>query len=76
VIIFIFHSGNKELIENERRLNVALSRAKNKFIIIGSYEELKKINVWIDKLIQLLLPDQININKEFLEGILLNKLKK
>lgn len=36
VIIFIFHKGNKDLIENYRRLNVALTRAKNKFIIVGS----------------------------------------
>lgn len=36
IIIFIFHQGNKELIENYRRLNVALTRAKNKFIIVGS----------------------------------------
>ena len=36
VIIFLFHKGNKELVENPRRLNVALTRAKNKFIIIGS----------------------------------------
>ena len=40
VIIFIFHQGNKLLVENYRRLNVALTRAKNKFIIVGSYKEL------------------------------------
>lgn len=36
IIIFLFQRGNKELTENPRRLNVALTRAKNKFIIIGS----------------------------------------
>lgn len=36
VILFLFYKGNRELIENPRRLNVALTRAKNKFIIIGS----------------------------------------
>lgn len=41
IIILIFHQGNRELIENYRRLNVALTRAKNKLIIVGSQKELR-----------------------------------
>lgn len=46
VILFLFHKGNKDLVENPRRLNVALTRAKNKFIIIGSRKELDELEVW------------------------------
>ena len=73
VIIFIFHQGNRELIENYRRLNVALTRAKNKFIIVGSHKELRDLATWTGRLAKLLIPDQINMEKDFLEALLNNE---
>ena len=68
----MFHKGNKELVENPRRLNVALTRAKNKFIIIGSEKYISDLAVWTGKLANLLQKDKIDIEQEFIEGILEN----
>jgi DNA replication ATP-dependent helicase Dna2 len=46
VIILLIEKGNDELIENPRRLNVALTRAKSKLIIIGSESYLSNMRVW------------------------------
>ena len=69
VIVLLFQRGNEELVENPRRLNVALTRAKNKFIIIGSEKYIKELSVWTGKLAKLLSEDQVNINSEFIESI-------
>jgi len=42
-------------------LNVALTRARNKFVIVGSQKELSELATWTGRLATLLQPDQINI---------------
>lgn len=46
IIILLIERGNEELVQNPRRLNVALTRAKSKLIIIGSDQHLSKMKVW------------------------------
>lgn len=46
IIILLIERGNEELVQNPRRLNVALTRAKSKLIIIGSDQHLSQMKVW------------------------------
>lgn len=46
IIILLIERGNEELVQNPRRLNVALTRAKSKLIIISSDQHLSQMKVW------------------------------
>ena len=46
IIVLLIERGNEELVQNPRRLNVSLTRAKSKLIIIGSDEHLSRMKVW------------------------------
>ncbi len=56
--------------ENCRRLNVALTRAKSKLILIGSMKYLSQMQVWDGKLSVLLENSTYNITKSLIDHIL------
>jgi superfamily I DNA and/or RNA helicase len=70
VIILLIERGNEELMENPRRLNVALTRAKSKLIIIGSEEHLSKMKVWDGTLGRMLKEYQIELSKAMIEDMI------
>lgn len=59
IIVLLIERGNEDLIQNPRRLNVALTRAKSKLVIIGSDEHLSKMKVWDGTLGRMLKQYQI-----------------
>jgi superfamily I DNA and/or RNA helicase len=58
------------LLENCRRLNVALTRAKSKLIIIGSMKFLSEMTTWKGKLSTLLENRTYPITKPLIDHIL------
>ncbi len=58
------------LLENCRRLNVALTRAKSKLIIIGLMKFLAEMEVWDGKLSKELKNCTYNITKSLIDHIL------
>lgn len=70
VIILLVEKGNDELIENPRRLNVALTRAKSKLVIIGSESYLSNMKVWDGTLSKLLRDYQRDLTKQMIEEMI------
>ena len=59
-ILINLNPGSKEkseLLENWRRVNVALTRAKKKLIIVGSINELRKVK-GLESLLDLILENK------------------
>jgi len=65
-IILLIEKGNDELIENPRRLNVALTRAKSKLIVVGSESYLCQMNVWAGTLGKLLGDYRHDLTKQMI----------
>ena len=70
VIILLIERGNEDLVENPRRLNVALTRAKSKLIIVGSEEHLSKMKVWDGTLGKMLKEYQVELSKAMIEDMI------
>jgi superfamily I DNA and/or RNA helicase len=70
IIVLLIERGNEELVQNPRRLNVALTRAKSKLIIIGSDEHLSKMKVWEGTLGKMLKEYQIELSKAMIEEMM------
>ena len=58
------------MLENCRRLNVALTRAKSKLIIIGSMKYLQQMQAWNGKLSKLLYKSMYDITKKLIDHII------
>lgn len=76
IIILLVEKGNDELIENPRRLNVALTRAKSKLIVIGSEVYLERMKVFKGNLAKLLKQDQVDLTKMMIVDVLVAFQKK
>ena len=70
IIVLLIERGNEELVQNPRRLNVALTRAKSKLIIIGSDEHLSRMKVWEGTLGKMLKEYQIELSKAMIEEMM------
>ena len=69
-IILVIEKGSQQLVENPRRLNVALTRAKGKLIVVGSANHLENMNVWEGSLAKLFRPYQAELTKSMIEDMI------
>ena len=69
-IVLLIEKGNQDLIDHPRRLNVALTRAKNKLLVVGSEEHLQRMKVWKGNLANLLRPYQLDLSKAMIEAMM------